>query len=275
MLRGPHLRALLAIFLLAFSAYAKDQPAQVIMWPESGTPVLRFSFGKFKEVGSVGSERTFMTDTTAENLWGKVIPSASFSLYLFDKNKVRIGEGIISLSSVGAKETVKFQTTIAASGAPATVSLVAKYLPADLGPARPPRTVSITVNSVPQGAALKVDDKEAGTTPKVVQLGVGKHMLEFSKEGFNAGHFPMEISGDDASGGSVSYELGASAHDTIELHDGTVLSGDLQSVSPSEVVIRAGGKDLSYDRNQVKRIMLVERGEVQQAPMAQPVQPHP
>jgi hypothetical protein len=269
------LRVLLVIFLLASFAPAKDQPAQVIVWPDSGTPVLRFSFGKFKEVGSVGSERTFMIDTTAENLWGKVISSASFSLYLFDKNKVRIGEGMISLSSVGAKETVKFQTTIAASGAPASVSLVAKYLPAELGPARPPRTVSITVNSVPQGAALKVDDKEAGTTPKIVQLSVGKHMLEFSKDGFNAGHFPMEISGDDASGGSVSYELGASAHDTIELRDGTVLSGDLQSVSASEVVVRAGGKDLSYDRNQVKRIMLVERGEVQQTPVAQPVQPHP
>lgn len=271
----PHLRVLLAIFLLASTAYAKDPPGQVIVWPESGTPVLRFSFGKFKEVGSVGSERTFMTDTTAENLWGKVISSASFSLYLFDKNKVRIGEGMISLTSVGAKETVKFQTTIAASGSPASVSLVAKYLPADMGPARPPRTVSITVNSVPQGAVLKVDDKEAGTTPKVVQLGVGKHMLEFSKEGFNAGHFPMEIGGDDASGGSVSYELGASAHDTIELRDGTVLSGDLQSISASEMVVRAGGKDLSYDRNQVKRILLVERGEGQQTPVAQPVQPHP
>ena len=155
MLPRPHLRVLLAIFLLAFAAYARDQPFQVIVWPESGTPVLRFSFGKFKEVGSIGSERTFMTDTLAENLWGRVISNASFSLYLFDKNKVRIGEGMINLSSVGAGETVKFQTTIAASGAPASVSLVAKYLPAELGPVRPPRTVSITVNSVPQGAALE------------------------------------------------------------------------------------------------------------------------
>jgi hypothetical protein len=269
------LRVLLALFLMASAAYAKDQPAQVIVWPESGTPVLRFSFGKFKEVGSVGSERTFMTDTTAENLWGKLISNASFSLYLFDKNKVRIGEGMINLSSVSPGETVKFQTTIAASGAPASVSLVAKYLPAELGPARPPRTISITVNSVPQGAALKVDDKEAGTTPKIVQLGVGKHMLEFNKEGFNPGRFPMEIGADDASGGSVSYELGASAHDTIELRDGTVLSGDLQSVSATDVVIRAGGKDLSYDRNQVKRIMLVERAVAPPTPVAQPAQPHP
>jgi len=268
---------LLVVCVLGSTTYAKDTPAQVIVWPESGTPVLRFSFGKFKEVGSIGSERTFMTDTTAENLWGKMISNASFSLYLFDKNKVRIGEGMINVSSVGVGQTVKFQTTIAASGAPASVSLVAKYLPPDLGPARPARTVSMTVNSVPQGAALKVDGNEAGRTPKIVQLGIGKHSLEFSKEGFNAGRFPMEIGPDDASGGSVSYELGASAHDTIELRDGTVFSGDLQSVSATEVVVRAGGKDLSYDRNQVKRIMMVEREVIHQAPITQPTaaQPHP
>jgi hypothetical protein len=270
-----YLRVLLAVFLTLSTAYAKDQPAQVITWPESGTPVLRFSFGKFKEIGSLGNERTFMTDTTAENLWGKAISNASFSLYLFDKNKVRIGEGMINLSSVGVGESVKFQTTIAASGSPASVSLVVKYLPPELGPARPPRLVSITVNSVPQGAALKVDGSEAGTTPKIVQLTTGKHLLEFNKEGFNAGRFPMEISSDDSSGGSVSYELGASAHDTIELRDGTVLSGDLQAISATEVVIRTGGKDLSYERNQVRRVLLVQRGEPQPESAVHPAQPHP
>ena len=275
MLRRRFLISLLAAFLVVALAYAKDQPSQVIVWPDSGTPVLRFSFSKFKEVGSIGNERTYMTDTTAENLWGKTIPNANFSLYLFDKNKVRIGEGVIVLTSVGVGQMVKFQTTIAASGAPASVSLVAKYLPAELGPALPARTVSTTVNSVPQGAVLKVDGKEAGTTPKIVQLAMGKHMLEFSREGYNAGRFPMEIGPDDTSGGSVSYELGASAHDTIELRDGTVVSGDLQSVSATELLIRAGGKDLSYDRNQVKRIVLVEREATQQEPTVQSPPPHP
>ena len=248
---------------------------QVIVWPESGTPVLRFRFGKFREVGALGNERTYMIDTTAENLWDKTITNANFSLYLFDKTKVRVGQGVITLSSVGVGQTVKFQTTIATSGLPTSVSLMASYLPPELRPALPPRTVSTTVNSVPQGAVLKVDGKEVGATPKIVQLGIGKHMLEFSKEGFNAGRFPMEIGPDDTSGGSVSYELGASAHDTIELRDGTVLSGDLQSVSATEVVVRTGGKDQSYDRNLVKRIMMVEREGIDQQPAAQPAPPHP
>jgi hypothetical protein len=61
---------------------------------------------------------------------------------------------------------------------------------------------------VPQGAVLKVDGKEAGTTPKIIEVAIGKHMLEFSKEGFNSGKFPLEMTSHDASGASVSYELG-------------------------------------------------------------------
>src|SRR5579872_2126409 len=151
------LSAGLLCLLCALHMRAKDLPSQVVLWPESGTPVLRFSFGKFKEIGSMGNQRTYVTDTTAENLWSKAISNASFSLYLFDKNKARIGEGFVTLNSVGAGQTVKFQTTIGASGAPVSVSLVAQYLPPELKPAQPPRTVSVTVNSVPQGALLRID----------------------------------------------------------------------------------------------------------------------
>ncbi len=69
-----------AVVLLALYATAKDQPAQVLVWPEQGTPVVRFTFGKFKEVGSLGNQRTYVTDTTAENLWSKRIPDATFVL---------------------------------------------------------------------------------------------------------------------------------------------------------------------------------------------------
>jgi len=84
-------------------------------------------------------------------------------------------------------------------------------------------------------------------------------MLEFEKEGFNPGKFPLEISSRDASGGSVSYELGSTAHDTIELRDGSVLVGDLVSVSGMQVQVRIGGNTQSLDRNQVKRILFTER----------------
>ncbi|MGP0017043.1 MAG: PEGA domain-containing protein [Candidatus Sulfotelmatobacter sp.] len=255
-------RLLRVLFLTLFfvaAVYAKDPPAQTILWPESGTPVLHFTFGKFKEIGEMGSQRTYVTDTMVENVWSKPIGNANFSLYLYDKNKVRIAEAVINVSNIAAGETVKFQTTVASSGPPASLSLVARYLPKELAPLAPPRMVSITVNTVPQGALAKLDGAEVGTTPKIVQVAVGKHVLEFSKEGFNPGKFPFEMGPDDTSGGSVSFELGTSEHDTIELRDGSVLSGDLVSVSGMEIVIKVGGSDQQLNRNQVKRILLVER----------------
>jgi len=250
---------LVSSLVLVRHAGAKDAPSQVLVWPPSGDPVVRISLGKFKEVGSSGGRHNYTTETTAENLWGKPIPRADFFLYLFDKNKVRIGEGWISLSNVGPRETVKFQTDLTTSGSPASLTLVARSLPPELQSYLPPKTISITVNSVPQGALIKVDGVDAGTTPKSVEIGSGKHTLEFSKDGFNTGHFPLEVHPDDASGGSVSYELGTSAHDTIEMRDGTVLSGDIESVSATEIVVRVGGSPQHFSRNLVKRMSLVER----------------
>ncbi len=240
---------LLFVTIAVSSLSAKDVPFQILTWPESGQPVLRFTFSRFKEIGGMGKERTYLTDTTAENLSDKMIGGANFSLYVFDKNKARIGEGYITLSNVSGGQTVKFQITLAASGNPASLALSTST----------PRTVSTTVNSVPQGALLRVDGKEVGTTPKIVEVSIGKHVLEFSKEGFNSGKFPLEITSRDASGGSVSYELGSAAHDTVELRDGSVLSGDLVSVSGMQVVVRIGGNAQIFDRNQIKRILLTER----------------
>jgi hypothetical protein len=245
-------RAAASIFLLAVSSLlsAKDQPFQIVSWPDSGQPVLRFTFSKFKEIGGgMGKERTYISEVEALNVSDKAISGASFSLYVFDKAKARIGEGYINVNNVSAGETVKFQITIAASGSPNSVAVSTSA----------PRTVSITVNSVPQGAALTVDGKAAGTTPKLIDVANGKHVLGFEKEGFNPGKFPLEITSHDASGGSVSYELGSAAHDTIELRDGSVLTGNLVSVSGMQVEVRIGGNAQSFDRNQVKRILLTER----------------
>jgi PEGA domain len=265
MFRHKILCVLSWILFVTVATYAKDPPAQVIVWPENGAPVLRFTFGKFKDVGSLGNERSYVTDTTVENLWNKPISNANFALYLFDKNKTRIAEATINVSNVAPGETVKFQTTIGSSGPPASLAVVARYLPKELGPVAPARVISITVNTVPQGAAAKLDGVDVGTTPKIVQVVVGKHVLEFSKEGFNPGKFSFEMGPDDASGGSVSFELGTSAHDTIELRDGSVLTGDLVSVSGMEVVVKVGGSDQRLNRNQVKRILFVQRTPAEEA----------
>ena len=241
------------------SSSAKDQPTQVINWPQTGATIVRVTLGKFKELSSISSQKTYVIDTTAENLWTKKISRLGFNLYLYDKNKVRIGDGWITLENIAPGQAVKFETTVHTMGTPVTVELMPNSLPAELQPLAPPRKVSITVNSVPQGASLSVDGQEVGTTPKLVQLPVGQHNLEFSKDGFNAGKFPLEVGSDDASGGSVSYELGTSAHDTFELRDGTVITGDLVSVSGMQISVRVAGTVQMFDRNKIKRILLTER----------------
>ena len=251
----------LALFLAltVASLAAKDAPPQVITWPSTGSPVVRLSLGKFKEIGSIAGQHSYVSETTAENLWGKKISRIVFTLYLYDKNKTRIGDGWISLENVIPGQTVKFQTTVHAQGTPVSVDLTPQSLPTELQPLAPAKKVSLTVNSVPQGATLLLDGTEVGNTPKMVQLAVGKHILEFSKSGFSAGKFPVEIGPDDVSGGSVSYELGTSARDTFELRDGTVLTGDLVSVSGMEIAVRVAGSIQTLDRNKVKRILLTER----------------
>jgi hypothetical protein len=256
-LRAPWFLCLFLIFSCA--SQAKDQPLQEIVWPPSGTPVMKFTIQKLRQMGSSTGQRIYAIDMTAENLWNKKINQANFALYLFDKEKARIGEGWIVVTSVAPGETIKFQPTVQTRGTPVSFAVAPRTLPSELQSYLPPKTISITVNSVPQGATVKVDGVEAGTTPKIVQVTPGKHMLEFSKEGFNNGRFPMEVGPDDVSGGSLSYELGSASHDTVELRDGNVLSGDVESVTSTEVIVRIGGNSQHFNRNRVKRILLIER----------------
>lgn len=244
------------VFVLMFavsSLFAKDEVFQTATWPDSGSPVVRFSFSKFKTTGTSGREHAYVTETTAENVSNKKISNAGFSLYVFDKGKVRIGEGYISLSNVAPGETVKFEVRLMASGTPVSLTVTSTT------PESVARSFSVTVNSVPQGADLKVDGKSMGITPKIIEVGIGKHVLEFSKEGFTSGKFPLEMTAHDASGGSVSYELGSAARDTIELRDGSILSGDVISISATQIEVRIGGNVQSLERNQVKRILFTER----------------
>jgi len=121
-MKNKSLLFLLFLPLFPTTALAKDPPAQVIVWPDTGSQILRFSFANFHQTGGSGSQRYYVSDTEAANLWGKRIPEASFSVYFFDKDKVRIGQGYISLRDVRAGEIVKFQTTVQTTGVPVSLS---------------------------------------------------------------------------------------------------------------------------------------------------------
>ncbi len=252
------LSSLTILLLLVCASAAKEQPITVD-WPENGTPVVRFILTKINKIGSSAGQTNYGLDLSAENLSTKKISRATFNFYLFDKNKVRVGQGYVDLSNMRPGESVKMQIMALAVGTPTAITFDASELPPELAGAAPPKQVSITVYSVPSGAQVKADGKDVGVTPIAVVLTVGSHKLEFTKEGYNPGTYPLVVSRDQVSGGAITYELGSSAHDTIELRDGTVLSGDVESMSGSTVEISIGGQVQSFDRNRVKRIALVER----------------
>jgi PEGA domain len=246
----------------------KAEPSMVMLWPNESSPTLRLTFDKFDQIASYAGQLSLESHVLVENLTSSPIPRASFTVYLMDGERVRIGNGTLNLTDLGAGQKVMVAFQVFSVGIPATLTLAARTdtsgIPTSL------KTVPLKIISVPAGANLKVDGREEGVTPKVVYLAVGNHTLEFSKEGYATGSTPVDISLDEAPGGSITFQLGGLSRDEIELRDGTVLLGDVISLNMTAVVVRVGGKDQAYDRNQVRKIILVQRETVQQPPVVQP-----
>ncbi len=268
-----HLRLPL-IFLALWNAFtfAKTDPALTILWPNDDKPALKLTFGKFQQLYALGDQKTFVSDVVVQNMTDKPVPHVSFTVYLMDKSQVRIGDGILQVSDISPGQQVKLPFQVTAIGLPASLVLSAKK---DMLTAPKAKTVSLRIISVPPEASLKLDGQDAGMTPRVVNLTVGNHNLEFSKEGYATGSTPVEIAQDELPGGSISFELGGLSRDTVELRDGSVVLGDVVSMSMISVVVRVDGKDQTYDRNQIKKIMLVERQVTQQPPIIQPAPAQP
>jgi hypothetical protein len=261
------MKSLCAIFLIAFlsvlSAPAKTEPPIVLLWPPE-KPALKLTFDRFRGQGSFQGQNAYSTDVTIENLSGKQIPHALFTVYFLDKNKVRIGQGTLQVADLDAGQSAKMQFQFTSVGVPASLALSAK---SDMLA----KTIPLRIISVPPGAKLKVDGQDNGTTPVMVRLTVGAHQLDLTKEGYAPGSTPLDVTPDELPGGSITVELGGVSWDTVELRDGTVLSGDVISMSMTEVVVRVAGKDQTYPRNLIKKVMLVERVIEQRPAVLQPM----
>jgi hypothetical protein len=245
-------KALVLTFILiaALSAFAADT---VLTWPAEGQPTLKFVIGKLRQVNSYSGQTDYVAEVQVTNASNKAVPFASFYVYLLDKTQKRIGEGYIEVSNVGPGQQVKVPFSAHAMGNIASMQLQPQHLPTD-----EPRKVAMQITSVPAGATLKIDGQEAGVTPASLQMLPGKHVLEFSKEGFSAGSTPIEIAA-GALPGSVNFELAGLKQDTIVLRDGGVLLGDVTGVTMNAVTVRVNGKVRSLQRNQVARLLFVER----------------
>jgi hypothetical protein len=248
-------RLLIAVLLLSTLSFAK-KPDLVMIWPSQDSPSLKLTFGTFRELASYGGKISLASDVIVQNLTNKAMPSASLTVSLLDKSNVRIGSGLLVVDNLGPGQSAKIQFQCFSVGQPVMVNLAAYN---GGGVPTSTKTVSITINSVPPGAALKVDDQAVGNTPVAVRVLTGTHNLELRKEGFAVAKTPLDVNADEASGGSITITLGGLANDTIELRDGSILTGDVLSMTLESVVINVQGVERTFERNKIKKMFLVER----------------
>lgn len=250
------------VLLLLFTtlAFAKETiPPQ--RWPDTN-PVFQFSLGKLQHTGNYGSQESWNIEVSVTNLYSKKIGEAGFHLYLFDKKQIRVGEGYVAITNIAPQETIRLNLTATTTGSPVSFTVAPQKLPIELAALAPPKPIGMTVYSVPSGAMLSVDKKEVGLTPIAVRLTPGSHTLDFVKEGYSSGSYPLSVTADQLPGATVTFELGSAMHDSVELRDGTVINGDVQYMDATSVVVQVAGEGQKLDRNRVKRILLIEREEV-------------
>jgi hypothetical protein len=199
---------------------------------------------------------TLVSDVTVQNLSAKVMPRASFNVSLLDRNNVRLGNGLLIIEDLNPGQSAKVQFQCTSVGQPAMLNLAANNRG---GVPTSTKAIPVVIVSVPPGATLKVDGQAMGMTPVTVRMQAGTHNLELHKEGYADAKTPLDVNPDELPGGSITITLGGLASDTIELRDGSILNGDVISMSLESVVINVQGNQQTFDRNKLKKIFLVER----------------
>jgi PEGA domain len=237
---------------------AKDPPPSglVMFWPSQDNAILKLTFGHFQNLATYGSQMTLVSTVLVQNVSPNLLPKASFSVSLLDKERVRVGSGTLVIDELNAGESAKVQFQCESSGAPSVISIAARN---NNGAPVSMKTIPMTVISVPAGASLKVDNKDLGLTPAKINVGIGTHQLELTKEGFAVATTPLEVAPDEAPGGSITITLGGLSDDTVELRDGSILTGSVISMTMEQIVIEVNGQKQTLDRNRVKKMFLVER----------------
>jgi len=240
--------------LLLLFAVAYSLADTVLTWPADGKDAtLRFTIGKLRQVTSNAGQTDYLGEATAENLGVKAIPSASFYLYLLDKNGKRVGEGYLEVTNLAGGQKAKIPVTAHAMSSYVRMELQPQHLPSD-----EPMKVKMHISSTPSGATVKLDAQESGVTPQVLPIAPGKHTLEFTKEGYATASTPVEIAA-NAMPGSVDIDLNPLSVDTVVLRDGTALLGTVTSVTETAINLNAKGKSTTLSRSRVARIVFGQR----------------
>jgi hypothetical protein len=129
------MKNLCACLLLLFSSVVAGAKSRsiVVTWPPN-KPAIALTFDKFRQLGSHSGQNSYVSDVTVLNLTDNQIPSESFTVYLFDKNKIRIGQGSLQVTDLDGGQSTKIQFQFNSGGVPTSLKLSAKPQPAIVQP---------------------------------------------------------------------------------------------------------------------------------------------
>lgn len=88
-----HTLRVLVLLLTTAGLLSSKDALPAVSWPPD-KPLLQFTISKVNHVGGYQGQQTYILDLAVQNMSGKRIPQAEFTFYLFDKQQVRIGQGI-------------------------------------------------------------------------------------------------------------------------------------------------------------------------------------
>jgi hypothetical protein len=114
----------LLLFCSGFAFAQSDAPITVL-WPTSDQPLLKLTFGEFQQSGIVNGEGIFVAQVTAQNVSEQAMPRSVFTVFVSDKNGVRIARARLQLPEIPPYRTQNAQVQFSAAGSPAGVTLLA------------------------------------------------------------------------------------------------------------------------------------------------------
>src|SRR3954447_10772331 len=168
MQRHTSMILVMAWLFIGLASGTAEEKYSTVPWPSTEKLILEFRVGQPHSTGVIagGAQINYSAEVRVKNLWDKKL-SGLFEMQIFDAKGVKIGQAPLPIDLASGQEVAipSYFTTV---GVPANLTLVPVHLPPQLRAYLPGRTVALTVRSVPDGASVEVDNKDAGTTPAVI-----------------------------------------------------------------------------------------------------------
>jgi hypothetical protein len=111
------------LFLGSGSCFGQADFPRTLAWPPD-SPTPKFVLAEYQASGIVNGHGIFVSDVTAQNRSDQPVPKSVFTVFVMDKDGVRIGRGLFRLPDIGPKHTERSQIHFSVAGTPVSMKLL-------------------------------------------------------------------------------------------------------------------------------------------------------